>query len=62
MTTALDQMTEDELLERANKALVRAALLPRGSLGRAVQWGVYDTYAGELRRRALRFLARKSAS
>jgi hypothetical protein len=60
MTTEPEQMTEDELLERARKALVRAAQLPRGSLERSVQWGVYDTYADELRRRAVRFLARKS--
>lgn len=58
MTTSLEQMTEDELVERAQKAFLRATLLPRGSLGRAVQWGVYDTYADELRRRALQFLSR----
>jgi hypothetical protein len=61
MTTALKQMTEDELLERARKALLRAVQLPRGSLERSVQWGVYDMYADELRRRAVRFLARKNS-
>jgi hypothetical protein len=61
MTTELEQMTEDELLERARKALLRAALLPRGSLEHSVQWGVYDTYADGLRRRAVRFLAGKSS-
>ena len=56
MTTALNQMTEDELLERALKAMGRAVQLPEGSLARSVQWGVYDTYSDELRRRVMRFL------
>lgn len=55
--TPVDQMTEDELLARARKAMLRAAALPVGSLGRSVQWAVYDTYEGELRRRALSLAA-----
>jgi hypothetical protein len=61
MTTALDQLTEDELLERARKALLRIVVLPPGSLAHFVQWGVYDTYAGELRRRTARFLAQRDS-
>jgi hypothetical protein len=53
MSTPVEQMTEDELLERARVALSKVVTLPRGSLPRSVQWGVYDTYASELRRRFL---------
>ena len=52
----LEQMTEDELLERARKAMLRAAALPPGSLGRSVQWAVFDAAMGELRGRAHRCL------
>jgi hypothetical protein len=55
--TALEQMTEDELLDRAHVALQRVMELPPGSALRAIQDAVYSTYAGELRRRALAFLA-----
>jgi hypothetical protein len=56
MSAPLEHMGEDELLERARTAMLKAAMLPPVSLARSVQWGVYDTYAGELRRRAVRFL------
>jgi hypothetical protein len=46
-------MTEDELLRHAREAMEHAKSLPIGSLGRVVQWGVYDTYESELRRRAI---------
>jgi hypothetical protein len=49
-------MTEDELLDRARTAMLKAAALPPGSLGRSIQWAVYDTYADELRRRAIRII------
>jgi hypothetical protein len=50
-------MTEDELLDRARTAMFTAAALPVGSLGRSIQWAVYDNYSGELARRAARLLA-----
>ena len=49
-------MSEDELLRRAHRAMARAARLPVGSLGRAVQWAVFESYAGELERWAIRFV------
>lgn len=51
------EMTEDELLARARKAMLRASALPAGSLERSVQWAVYDRYAGELRRRVVAVIA-----
>jgi hypothetical protein len=51
----LGRMSEDELLRRGHQAMARAARLPVGSLGRAVQWAVYETYAGELERRAIAY-------
>ena len=50
--TPAERMTEDELLERMGKAMLKAAVLPPRSLARSIQWAVYDTYAGELSRRA----------
>jgi hypothetical protein len=47
-------MTEDELLDRARTAMLKAAALPPDSLGRSIQWAVHDTAMAELRRRALR--------
>jgi hypothetical protein len=58
MATPPDQMTEDELLERARKAAARAVTLPPGSLGRAIQWAADDNYAAELGRRAVAFAVR----
>jgi hypothetical protein len=51
MTSAppLDRMSEDELLERARKAMSRAVSLPVGSLGRSIQWGVFDTIEAQTR-------------
>jgi hypothetical protein len=49
-------MTEDELLDHARQAIGRASVLPVGSLGRAVQWAIYDQYANELERRAIGFV------
>jgi hypothetical protein len=54
--TTLDAMSEDELLERARKAMKRAASLPVGSTGRAIQWAVFDATMAELDRRAIRFV------
>src|SRR5262245_40411802 len=51
----LDSLSEEELLTRARKAMSRAISLPFGSLGRAVQWGVYDTLSEELERRAIQW-------
>jgi hypothetical protein len=51
-----EQMTEDELLDRARTAMLKAAGLPPGSLGRSIQWTVHDTAMAELRRRALRII------
>jgi hypothetical protein len=53
-----EQMTEDELIDGAGKAMVKAAVLPAGSLARSIQWAVYDTCADELARRAAPFLPR----
>src|SRR5260370_480249 len=52
----LDELGEDELLERARKAMRRAATLPVGSVGRAVQWAAFDSVMAELDRRAIRFV------
>lgn len=57
MSAPPEQMTEAELLDRARRAMLRAAALPVGSLERSVQWAVYDTYAAELRRRAIAVVA-----
>ena len=54
-STPLDKMSEDELLESARQAMGRAASLPVGSLGRSIQWGVFDTLMAELDRRAIRY-------
>jgi hypothetical protein len=61
MSVPLEQMTEDELLKLAENAMRKAAVLPLGSLARSIQWGVYDTYSDELRRRAILLLAGKAA-
>ena len=53
MSVPPEQMTKRELLDRARRAMLRASALPVGSLERSVQWAVCDTYAGELRRRAI---------
>jgi hypothetical protein len=37
--------------------MARATALPLLSTARAIQWAVYDTYAGELGRRAVRYVA-----
>jgi hypothetical protein len=60
MTTGkpLDELTEDEILVRARKAVSRAASLPPGSLGRSIQWGIFDTVMAELGRRAARLFLR----
>lgn len=53
-----ERMTEDELLAAAREAFLRAISHPPGSLERAIQWTVYDRYAGELRVRASEALLR----
>ena len=53
--TPLELLTETELLKLGHKAMARAAQLPVGSLGRAVAWCAYETYAGELERRAIEY-------
>lgn len=58
----LDRLSEDELIERGRRAMLRAASLPLRSTGRGIQWAVYDTYAAELRRRAAVLLAGRRAS
>jgi hypothetical protein len=57
--TPIEQMTEDELLVRARTAMERAAALPPGSTGRAIQWAVFDATMAELDRRAIRFVLGK---
>jgi hypothetical protein len=54
-----EQMSEDNLITRARNAMNRAAHLPVGSLGRSIQWAVFDTYMAELDRRAVRFVLSK---
>jgi hypothetical protein len=56
-STPPELMGEDELLRRARQAMLRASVLPPGSLGWSVQWVVHDTYMAELRRRALAVVA-----
>ncbi len=55
MATPPEQMSEDELLRRGHQAMARAARAPVGSLGRAVQWAVYEAYSAELERRAIAY-------
>jgi len=55
-----ESMSEDVLIERARNAMNRAVVLPVGSLGRSIQWAVFDTYMAELDRRAVRFVRRKT--
>jgi L-ribulose-5-phosphate 3-epimerase UlaE len=54
-----ESMSEDVLIERARNAMNRAVVLPVGSLGRSIQWAVFDTYMAELDRRAVRFVRSK---
>ena len=54
-----ERMSEDELIERARNAMNRASALPVGSLGRSIQWAVFDTLMAELDRRAVRFVLSK---
>jgi hypothetical protein len=35
--------------------MAKAARLPVGSLGRAIAWALYETYAGEMERRAIAY-------
>jgi hypothetical protein len=51
----LEEADEDELLKRARAAMRRAASLPVGSVGRSVQWSVFDTVMAELDRRYARW-------
>lgn len=53
------EQSEDELIERARNAMIRAAALPVGSLGRSIQWAVFDSYMAELDRRTVRFVLSK---
>lgn len=55
--TPLERMSEDKLLKLAGKAMRRASALPARSPLRAIQWAVYDRYAGELGRRAAAVVA-----
>ena len=55
-----ESMSEDVLIERARNAMNRAVVLPVGSLGRSIQWAVFDTYMAELDRRAVRFVRSKT--
>lgn len=49
-------MGEDELIELARHALERAKSASPGSFARKLQLAVYDAYASELGRRALRIV------
>jgi hypothetical protein len=51
-----EHMSEDDLIARARNAMIRASSQPVGSLGRSIQWAVFDTYMAELDRRAMRFV------
>jgi predicted exporter len=53
----LNELDEDELVRRARAAMARAAALPPGSIGRAIQWAAYDTVMAELDRRAIALVA-----
>ena len=55
-----ENMSEDVLIERARNAMNRAVVLPVGSLGRSIQWAIFDTYMSELNRRAVRFVRSKT--
>ena len=49
---AYDDMTDAEVLKRAADALAKVTRHPMGSVQRAIQWGVYNSCAAELERRA----------
>jgi hypothetical protein len=51
----LGQASEEELLQAAAAAMGRAIAAGPGTLGWAVQWGMYDTYMAEMDLRALRW-------
>jgi hypothetical protein len=53
--TPVELLTEDQLLSLGHKAMARAAKLPAGTLGRAIAWCAYETYAQELERRAIEY-------
>ena len=46
-------MSDNEVLKRAAAALRNVQRYPVGSLQRAVQWGIYESCAAELDRRAI---------
>jgi hypothetical protein len=53
----LEDMREQELLERAARAMFAAVCMPVGSAGRCLLWAAHDAYTNELRQRACRVLA-----
>jgi hypothetical protein len=50
---AYEDLTDEQVLKRAAVALKKVTGYPVGSLQRAVQWGIYESCAAELDRRAL---------
>lgn len=53
----LEDMSEQELLERAARAMFAALCMPARSVERCLLWAAHDVYMGELRQRAYRVLA-----
>lgn len=50
---AYEGLTDAEVLERAARALRKVQEHPVGSAARAIQWGIYESCAAELDRRAV---------
>lgn len=50
---AYEGMTDAQVLQRAATALRKVTGYPIGSVERSVQWGIYESCAGELDRRAV---------
>ena len=59
LANPFDGMTDDDVLARARKALIRASEMTPGSIERTIQWAVFDSAMMELDRRAVRYVLMK---
>jgi len=55
----LEDMTDDQLLQRAAHALRLVETYPIGSIQRSIQWAVYEDAKAELDNRLLRHVIRR---
>jgi hypothetical protein len=53
----VEDMSEQELLKRAARAMFAAVCMLAGSVERCLLWAAHDAYMNELRQRACRVLA-----